>query len=103
MNYENTTGEEIHVRHHSYVKMIVKDSFEHELSNVNIRAKNLQRKETKKEIIYKIKKRVRFKDSIQDVAFIESFKIYNKKMCYDDFGEDMVETKRSCCSKCSIF
>lgn len=57
------------------------------------------------------KRRVKFKDSFIDWVDIESFKIYNLKMCFSEYEGMLNDSKKNSCeeacsffkNKCSIF
>jgi hypothetical protein len=51
------------------------------------------------------KKTVKFKEKLEDVVYIESFKSFNQKMCFDDYKDNVIETKKTCCdeSNCIVY
>jgi hypothetical protein len=105
---EILTREDITSQYNSVLKIMIKDTDDHidKLNKKKSKYSQSLRKDSKPtKPLLQDKKRVKFKDRIEDVVLIESFKAYNQKMCFDDYKDTMVTTKRSCCedSKCVLF
>jgi hypothetical protein len=102
-NQDEYTREEITmIQNQSLIKMMVKEP-DLELDKPKNKGSKYSQKKVNKPY-FNEKKGVRFKDTIQEVVYIESFKTYNKKMCFEGYRDISVESRRSCCedSKCLI-
>ena len=104
MDQDEGTREELN---HQVVKSILKDQdvVEKLNSTRGKKPKYSQKKDKQHKPSFSDKKRVKFKERLEDIVLIESFKAYNQKMCFDDYKENIVTSTNKCCkdSGCIIF
>jgi hypothetical protein len=104
MNQDEGTMQELN-RTNSIIKTIFKDT-DNPLPSVRLKKpKYSQVNDKQLKYIIPNKKRIKFKDRLEDIVLIESFKAFNKKMCFDDYKDTVATSKKSCCdeSKCILF
>jgi hypothetical protein len=101
MNQDENTRDELLNQNNSLVKMIIKEPEETDKSNTRRPSKYSQRKDRSSKFLEK--KNIKFKDNLEDIVFIESFKTYNKKMCFNRYN--VIETRKTCCedAQCLLF
>ena len=93
MNQDENTRDELLNQNNSLVKMVIKEPEESEKSKRH--SKYSQKKD--KSRVVDGKKSIKFKDNLEDIVFIESFKTHNKKMCFNRYN--VVESRKTCCEE----
>jgi hypothetical protein len=104
MNQEEITKEDLNSQFNSVLKTMLKDTDDFEKLNKK-KSKYSQKKDKQGKSLLNDKKKVKFKEIIEDVVQIESFKAYNQKMCFDDYQDTVIAIRKSCCEdgRCILF
>jgi hypothetical protein len=108
MNQDEHTREELVNHNNSILRTMMKENEDSDNKTTITKNKkskySQQRKDKSSKSLVPEKKRVKFNARLEDIVHIESFKSYNQKMCFDDYKDHIIETKKTWCEEnCMLF